>query len=206
MSGDPGFVHVHEPGSGNRTLLLLHGTGGSEHDLLALGRQLAPDANLLSPRGQVDENGMARFFQRLEPGVLDVEDLKSRTGDLAGFLTAAGQGYGFDPARVIALGFSNGANIAASLLLLHPGLLAGACLLRPMFPFPPEPGLDLSGTRVLIAAGARDPMVPSGDADRLARALREAGAEVDLHLDPDAGHGLSPDDIEAAKAWFRSKL
>lgn len=152
--------------------------------------------------GQVDENGMARFFRRLAPGQLDIPDLKARTGDLARFLRAAGAGYGFDPADTTALGFSNGANIAVSLLLLNPGLIAGACLLRPMFPFPAPPGLDLSGTRVMIAAGGRDPMVPSGEPERLARTLDEAGAEVTFHLDPGTGHGLAQGDIEAAQAWF----
>lgn len=205
MSGDAGFVHVHEPGSGDRTLLLLHGTGGNERDLLSLGRQLAPDANLLSPRGQVDENGMARFFRRLAEGVLDVPDLKARTADLADFIGEATGRYGFPPDRIFALGFSNGANIATSLLMMRPGLLAGACLFRPMVPYPPPEGLDLSGTRVLICAGGRDPMVAEGEPGRLAGSLREAGAEAGFSLDPAAGHGLTTTDLEAAQVWFAHK-
>lgn len=205
MESGSDFIHLFEAGSGDRTLLLLHGTGGSERDLLPLGRDFAPDANLLSPRGQVSENGMPRFFRRLAEGVLDVPDLKERTGQLALFLEQAASEYGFSPARTVAVGFSNGANIASSLLLLRPGLIAGACLLRPMIPYPFPHGLDLAGTRVLICAGGRDPLIPTGEPERLADSFREAGAEVEFSLDPDAGHGLARTDLAAGKAWFAAK-
>ena len=133
-----GFAHVFEPGEGPWTLLLLHGTGGDEHDLIGLGRQLAPQAALLSPRGRTLENGMPRFFRRLAVGQLDIPDLLRRTDELASFVTAAAATYKMDPGRVIALGLSNGANIAVSLLLRHPGVLRAAALLRPMLPYEPE--------------------------------------------------------------------
>lgn len=205
MAADLDFVHAWEPGPGRRTLLLLHGTGGDEHDLMPLGRQLASDANLLSPRGPVSENGMPRFFRRLAPGRLDIPDLHARTDDLAAFIGRAAEDHGFDPARITALGFSNGANIATSLLFRHPGVLAGAALLRPMLPYAPPDDLDLSGRRVLIEAGGRDPMVKPGEPEQLAEAFRTAGAEVDFRLEPEAGHSLTQGDLEAAQAWLEEK-
>lgn len=205
MTVESDFIHVFEPGPGDSTLLLLHGTGGHENDLLALGRDLSPGANLLSPRGKVSENGMPRFFRRLAPGLLDIPDLRQRTDELARFVTETADARGFDPAKTTAVGLSNGANIAVSLLLMHPGLIGGACLLRPMFPYPPPPDLDLAGTRVLVASGGRDPMVDAADPERLATALRAAGAEVDLRLDPMAGHGLTQGDLELARTWIQKK-
>src|SRR4026209_2924110 len=134
MTSGPDFIHDCVPGSSSRTLLLLHGTGGNERDLIPLGRELDPNASLLSPRGKILENGMPRFFRRLAEGVFDLEDLKARTHELADFVLAAAREYGFDAGRVFAAGYSNGANIAASSLLLRPGMLAGAVLLRPMVP------------------------------------------------------------------------
>jgi len=148
---------------------------------------------------------MPRFFRRLAPGRLDIPDLRARTEELAGFVGDAAAEYGFDPARTTAVGFSNGANIAVSLLMMRPGLLGGACLLRPMLPYPPPPGLDLAGTRVLIAAGERDPMVEPSDPVELAAALREAGAAVELRVEPGAGHGLTPGEVEFARAWLAQK-
>src|SRR5262249_16993263 len=146
-----GFVHRFVPapsaGSGT-TLLLLHGTGGNENDLLELGQTLAPNAALLSPRGKVSERGMPRFFRRLAEGVFDIEDLKFRTQALADFVASAASAYGFDPGKVIAVGYSNGANIAVSMLLLRPATLAGAVLFRPMVPFVPAVPPDLSGKPV----------------------------------------------------------
>lgn len=202
---EPDFVHTWEPGSGDRTLLLLHGTGGDENDLVPLGRQLDPEANLLSPRGRVSENGMPRFFRRLAPGRLDIADLLARTDELAAFLADAASEYGFDPSQVIALGFSNGANIATALLFQHPGLLGGAALLRPMLPYDPPVGLDLSGSRILVEAGGRDPMVAQSEPERLVEAFRAAGADVDFRLEPEAGHGLTQGDLEAARAWLAKK-
>lgn len=196
------FDHVYKPGSADSspTLLLLHGTGGNEHDLLPLGG-LMPGANLLSPRGQVLERGMPRFFRRLAEGVFDVEDLRRRAADLAAFVTAASRAYAFDASRVYALGFSNGANIASAVALLHPGILRGAVLLRGMVPLEPEPLPALSGFRALISNGKLDPTVPVDETERLARLLQRAGADVELHWQP-AGHELMPTDFSAARTWL----
>ncbi len=206
MEAAPNFVHRFEPapdGSAGPTLLLLHGTGGSEDDLIPLARQLAPGAALLSPRGKVLERGVAaRFFRRHGEGVLDVEDLKARTDELVGFVRWAGDEYGFDPISLIAVGFSNGANVATALLFRHPQLLAGAALLRPMLPYRPDPLPQLSGKRVLVDAGAADPMVPADQPPALAELLTEAGAEVTLQLSAGAGHGLTGEDLGALSRWF----
>ena len=194
------FVPAEEPDA--PTLLLLHGTGGDEKDLLPLGRMLDEQAALLSPRGKVLENGMPRFFRRLAMGVFDQEDLVNRTHELAEFVTASAAEYGFDPGRVFAVGFSNGANIAASLLLLRPGLLAGAVLLRAMAPFEPEMSPDLSGTPVYLAAGRSDQMVPPESTERLAELLKAAFAEVTLDWQP-GGHGIGRTEIEAARSWLK---
>src|SRR5471032_676378 len=151
---DLGFQHVFEPGVSGWTILLLHGTGGDEHDLVPLGRQLAPGAALLSPLGKVREGSAPRFFRRLAVGQLDIPDLLVRTDELAEFVRAGAAAYGLDPARIVALGLSNGANIAVSVLFRHPGLLRGAGLLRPMLPYEPEATLELAGTDVLVDAGS----------------------------------------------------
>ncbi|MDQ3793347.1 MAG: alpha/beta hydrolase, partial [Actinomycetota bacterium] len=150
---EPGFVHRYFPGDSGVTLLLLHGTGGDENDLVELGRELAPGAGILSPRGKVSEYGAARFFRRLAEGVFDQEDLVLRTHELAGFIGGAAEEYGFDHSRVVAVGYSNGANVAASLMLLHPGLVRAAALFRAMVPFEPEPVPNLSGIPIFLAAG-----------------------------------------------------
>lgn len=196
-----GFEHVLVPGRGRTTLLLLHGTGGDEHQLVELGRQLAPDASLVSPRGKVLEGTMARFFRRRAVGELDIPDLLARTDELAAFLAAATTEYGLDAARVVAVGYSNGANIAASLLLRRPGTLLGAVLLRPMLPYEPDDALSLAGTSVLVAAGSRDPYVPSDQSERLAEVLRGAGAEVELRV-ADAGHELTRSELSGAASWI----
>lgn len=195
------FVHIHEPGSdaARPPLLLLHGTGGDERDLLGLGRAVAPGATLLSPRGKVLEGPMPRFFRRLSEGVFDEDDLRRRTHELADFVETARERYGL--AQPVALGFSNGANIAASLLLLRPQVLAGAALLRAMSPFAEPPEADLGGKRVLILSGAMDPIVPNADVGRLARTLSDHGASVDHRTLP-AGHGLSQADINLLAGWF----
>jgi predicted esterase len=196
-----GFQHVFYPGTRDWTLLLLHGTGGNEHDLVGLGRQLAPEAALLSPRGKVLEAGMPRFFRRLAVGQLDIPDLLVRTDELAAFVTAAAQAYGRDPAKIAALGFSNGANTAVSLLLRHPGLLGAAALLRAMLPYEPDGEVDLSGTGVLVAAGEGDPYSSLGQTQRLAEVLDAAGAAVTLHVEPGAGHNLGRGDLGALVQW-----
>lgn len=186
---------------GATTLLLLHGTGGDEEDLIPLGRALLPGAALLSPRGNVPERGAARFFRRLAEGVLDQEDLELRTGELAEFVTGASRSYDLAADRVVAVGFSNGANMAVSLLFRRPGLLRAAVLLSPMLPFEPDPLPELAGTSVFIGAGRRDPLVPVTRVERLAGLLREAGAEVTLHLE-EGGHAITGSEVEAARAWL----
>jgi predicted esterase len=198
---DLGFAHVFEPGSSDWTLLLLHGTGGDEHDLVGLGRQLAPTAARLSPRGQVLENGMPRFFRRLAVGQLDIPDLLARTDQLADFVAEAATAYGRDPGKVVAVGLSNGANIADSLLLRHPATLRAAGLLRPMLPYEPEQIPKLTGTDVLIEAGERDPYSPAEQVTRLTEILRAGGAEVTTTVAPGAGHGLTQDDLRRLAAW-----
>ena len=193
------FIHRFEPGTepGRPPLLLLHGTGGDEADLLPLGRAMAPGSALLSPRGKVLENGMPRFFRRLAEGVFDEDDVRRRADELAGFVAEAREAYGL-PAPV-AVGFSNGANIAAALLLLWPAALAGAALLRAMVPLSDPPPADLAGKPVLLLTGAADPIVPAENAARLAAMLRKAGADV-RHQTLPIGHGLSQADVAIAKA------
>jgi phospholipase/carboxylesterase len=207
MSADLGFVHRYVPGENGSgpTLLLLHGTGGNEDDLLQLGETLAPGAALLTPRGKVSEYGAPRFFRRLAEGVFDHEDLLFRTHELAEFVQAASEEYGFDASKVVAVGYSNGANVAASTILLHPGLLRAAVLFRAMVPFEPDLAPDLSGMPVFLAAGRMDRMIPPDDTQRLADILLEAGADVDLRW-RDTGHPLTYEDVAEAKAWLSDVL
>jgi phospholipase/carboxylesterase/glyoxalase family protein len=183
------------------TILLLHGTGGDENDLLQLGRELSPHAALLSPRGKVLENGMPRFFRRIADGVFDTEDLIFRTHELAGFAEAASKAYGFDASRLIAVGYSNGANIASSLLFLYPKLLAGAILIRPMVPFMPEELPDLSGIRVLIAAGLADQIVSREQTKLLLDLFKRCHADITLHWQ-DSTHAIAEGDVKFARDWF----
>lgn len=204
MSGAAlGFTHVFEPAArpGLPTLLLLHGTGGNEHDLLGLGRTLLPGAALLAPRGGVLENGMPRFFRRIATGIFDEADLRRRAVELADFVTAAAGAYGLDVGRVIAVGYSNGANIASAAMLLRPRVLRGAALLRPMMPLHEAAAPNLGGRRVLLASGRRDPTVPPDHPERLAALLRAAGADVTLHWSA-AGHELVRQDVDAAADWL----
>lgn len=201
------YQHLFEPARDPSAapLLLLHGTGGDEHDLLPVGRQLAPGAALLSPRGDVLERGAPRFFKRFAEGVFDLVDVERRTHALADFIAAAAKHYGFDATRLTALGFSNGANIAASLLLLRPESLAAAILLRPMVVLELDPAPDalpsLAGKRVLISSGTFDPIVPNDHPSRLAEIFRRAGADVTLRTHA-ASHGLVPGDFAAAKEFL----
>ena len=190
---DPGFA-----------LLLLHGTGADENDLIPLGRALAPGAAMLSPRGQVLENGMPRFFRRIAEGVFDMEDLHRRTRELADFLAAARERYELANG-IVTVGFSNGANIGASLLLSNPKSLAGAVLIRPMVPFEPEMPPDLAGIPVWLGAGKADPLVPRESTERLAAILEEAGAEVTTHWSP-GGHGLTAEEVEVARRWLAARF
>lgn len=196
------FVHVARPARGvDTTLLMLHGTGGDEHDLLPLGEQLLPGAALLSPRGQVIERGMPRFFKRHAEGVLDLEDLALRTRGLSEWVPTALAHHALPTRAVFAAGFSNGANIAASMLLRNTGVLQGAVLLSPMLPFEPEVPANLSGVRVFIGAGRVDPMVPLAQVERLAALLRDSGADVTLHWTP-SGHTITPEEFAAAQQWI----
>lgn len=198
-----GFVHVVEPGDADRApLLLLHGTGGDERDLLPLGRALAPGAALISPRGKVLEGAMPRFFRRLAEGVFDEDDLRLRTDELGAFVGQIRAEHGL--AAPIALGFSNGANIAASLLMTNPGVLAGAILIRAMPPYAEPPAVDLAAKPVLLLNGAFDPIVPEAAAERLASDLERAGAKLTRHMLP-AGHALAQADLAIARDWLSSR-
>ena len=201
MASNLGFEHVLVRGASTFTLLLLHGTGGDEHQLVGLGRQLAPGATLLSPRGKELEGGVSlRFFRRLALGEFDIPDLLARTDELAGFVAAARTEYGLGD--VVALGYSNGANIAASMLFRRPEALAGAALLRATLPFEPEAVPAVAGKRVLLATGTRDPYVPETASDRLAELLEGGGAEV-TYLKSERGHDLAPEELGAVGEWLR---
>jgi phospholipase/carboxylesterase len=197
------FIPAPQPQAA-RILLLLHGTGGDENDMIPLGRDLDPMAALLSPRGQVLENGMPRFFRRLAEGVFDEEDLIRRAHELADFVDAAAVRYAFDSKGVVAVGYSNGANIAAAVLLLRPKVLSAAILFRAMVPLVPAVLPNLAQTRVLMSSGRHDPIVPLENAERLAAMLRNAGAEVALRCES-AGHALVLGDIEAAREWLTNQ-
>ncbi len=194
-TADLGFTHRFVPSSGAAgiTLLLLHGTGGNEDDLIPLGRELLPGAALLSPRGRILENGMPRFFRRLAEGVFDQEDLKRQTAELARFIDGASRKYGIENDRIVAVGYSNGANIAASLLL--------AALFRPMVPFRPQTPPKLTDVPVLLAAGRSDGIVPAEQTSALAEILRVAGADVSIHWHA-GGHELGQDDLTSASNWL----
>lgn len=198
-----GEFHRFVPGatSAAPTLLVLHGTGGDENDLLPLAREVSPSASLLAPRGPVLENGMPRFFRRLEEGVFDLEDLALRTRELAAFVRTAADRYGFAPSRLYALGYSNGANIAASLLLTDASALAGAVLFRAMLPFEPEVIPELGGKPIFLAAGRSDPVIPEASVRRLAEVLQRAQARVEMAWSP-SGHGLEQREVVAAREWF----
>lgn len=198
------FVHRFEPATIAiaPALLLLHGAGGDETTLLPLGRAIAPGAALLSPRGQVLEHGMASFFRRLEKGVVDQEDLNSRTSDLARFVTAASETYSISMERFVAVGVSNGASMAASLLVRYPETSAGAILMRGMAPFLPDPIPDLERKPVLLLGGFDDPIVQTDEAEELANLFRSANSDVTVHWEK-AGHLLAQGDVLMAFDWLR---
>jgi phospholipase/carboxylesterase len=200
------FEHVLVRGSGAGTLLLLHATGGDEHQLVDIGRELAGEATLLSPRGQVLEDGLTRrFFRRHGTFELDIPDLLARTDELADFIAAASAAYDLDPDRVLALGYSNGANIAVSVLLRRPEALAGAVLLRPTLPYTPDAPPRLDRKPVLILGADRDPFVPRDRYDQLITTFKAGGAELTATLMPD-GHQLGHADLELAAGWLAERV
>ena len=205
MMPELSFIHRFEPGTrpAARPLLMLHGTGGNEHDLIPLGQMVAPGAPLLWPRGKVLEHGMPRFFRRLAEGVFDEDDVRARARELADFIAAARQRYGI--AAPAALGYSNGANVAAAVMLLRPDVLAGGILLRAMVPLSnAKVGSGLAGRAALIVSGARDPIAPPANAARLKAMLEQGGAHVDHHILA-GGHELSQEDVVLARDWLHAQ-
>ena len=191
------FIHKFVPGKSPATILALHGTGGDENDLLPVVRALAPGAAVLSPRGRAVQNGAIRFFNEGE--------IRSRAADLAAWIEAAVQQYSLDAGRVYAIGYSNGASIAAALMLLHPGAIAGGYLLRPSVVVRPEVIPNLNGAPVLIGSGEQDTLALPARAEELAQLLTDAGARVDLAVQ-NAGHDLTPQDFGLGKQWFATLL
>ena len=201
-------IHRFTPGSGtsaSTTLLMLHGTGGDEHDLVPLGASLLPGAAILSPRGAVSERGAARFFKRLAEGVFDLEDLALRTQQLIRFVNGAVEKYELDRSRLIAVGLSNGANIAASVLLTTPNVFSHAILFRAMVPFEPKQPTKLGGTPVLLSSGEWDPIATPEQARRLQSLLTAAGAVASINFF-NAGHELTRDDVLDAAHWIAATL
>jgi phospholipase/carboxylesterase len=199
------FIHLFVKGWGpdSRTLLLLHGTGGDENDLLPLGKAIDPSAALLSLRGRVLENGAPRFFRRLAEGVFDEEDVVKRSRELAAFLEAAIQKYAIKADELTLVGYSNGANIASAMILLGIAPFSRAILLRAMVPLTNSPPIEKRSRRVLILEGERDPIAPPAQGEELAKRLQATGAEVQLRLQP-GGHELSAEDVEVAQHWLNS--
>jgi len=198
---DLGFIHqfIAATKAERPPLLLLHGTGGDENDLMPLGHQLLPGAALLSPRGKVLENGMPRFFHRRAAGVFDPAEIRARTSELAGFIAAARKAYGLD--APVAVGYSNGANIAASLLMTQPDVLRGAVLLRAMLTFELPVVPDLTAKPVLLLSGRSDTMIPAAAGERLAAILQSAGASLVYNVLP-TGHHLTQADLTLAADWL----
>ena len=193
--------HVFIQGSNNRTLLMLHGTGGTEQDLLGLAKEIDSEANVLSVRGNVLENGMPRFFRRIADGVFDMEDLHFRTNELYNYVNEAAMEYGFNRANVIAIGYSNGANIAAAMMFYKENALRGALLHHPMVPDREANLPSLQGIDVWIGAGTNDFMCPPHESEDLQAMLQAAGANV--HVDWfNYGHQLTMPEVQAAKQWY----
>jgi predicted esterase len=204
MTDDLGFIHRFLPAedsSHGETLVVLHGTGGDENDLIGIGQAIAPGADIVSPRGNVLEAGAPRFFKRLAEGVFDPKEVRSRAEELARFIRGAVVTYRLDPARVFALGYSNGANIASTVMLVEPGILQGAILFRPMLVYEPSEKSDLTGSAVFISAGRMDPIVPVASVERLAELFESTHAEVTLKWQL-AGHNLLPSEVREAADWL----
>ncbi|GAC1411709.1 MAG: alpha/beta hydrolase [Gemmatimonadaceae bacterium] len=204
MTEDLGFIHRFVPAedsASGETLIVLHGTGGDENDLIGIGQAIAPGAAILSPRGNVLENGAPRFFQRLAEGVFDPKEVRSRAQDLARFIRAAVVTYRLDPTRVFGLGYSNGANVASTVMLIEPGLLQDAIFFRPMLVYEPIEKSDLSGFAVFISAGRMDPIVSAASVQKLANLFESAHAEVTIKWQL-AGHNLVPNEVREAAEWL----
>ena len=204
MNQDLGFVHRFLPADdpvSSDTLVVLHGTGGDENDLIGIGQSVAPGAAILSPRGNVLENGAPRFFKRLAEGVFDPKEVRSRAEELARFIRGAVITYRLNPERVFALGYSNGANVASTVMLVEPGILRGAVLFRPMVVYEPTQRHDLSGSAVFISAGRMDPIVPTSSVERLVELFESSHAEVTLKWQLTA-HNLVPSEVREAADWL----
>lgn len=202
MTDDLGFIHRFVPGDDTPdTLLVLHGTGGNENDLVGIGQAIAPGAAIVSPRGNVLENGAPRFFKRIAEGVFDPREVRSRAEELARFIRAAAITYRLDSSRIFALGYSNGANVASTVMLIEPGMIQGAILLRPMVVYEPPEQRDLTGASVLISAGRMDPIVPTDSVQKLADMFRSANADVTLKWQI-SGHNLLPSEVREAADWY----
>jgi phospholipase/carboxylesterase len=204
MTEDLGFIHRFVPAddsASGETLVVLHGTGGDENDLIGIGQAIAPGAAILSPRGNVLENGAPRFFRRLAEGVFDPKEVRSRAEELARFIRAAVVTYQLDPTRVFALGYSNGANVASTVMFIEPGILQGAILFRPMVVYEPTEKNDLAGSAVFISAGRMDPIVPESSVERLVELFESAHAEVTLKWQL-GGHNLVPREVREAADWL----
>jgi len=199
------FIHNFIPGTKPATVLVLHGQGGDENDLLPVARALAPGAAFLSPRGKADENGAARFFARISRDEFDETEVRFRSRELAEWIGEAVATYSLDGSKIYAMGFSNGASIAASVMLLHPGAIAGGLLLRPRSIVEPAELPDLKDAPVMLIAGQHDDKMPRGAGEDLARLLGRAGASVEFGI-ADAGHELTPRDFTAGKGWFSRVL
>jgi phospholipase/carboxylesterase len=202
-----GFIHKFvEPKEGADTVLfLLHGTGGTENDLIPLGRDINKSAAILSPRGKILENGAPRFFRRLAEGVFDLDDLKFRTGELSDFIEKASDFYKFGLQSVVAIGYSNGANMAASLLLLRPKVICAAILFRPMVPLVPEILPDLSTKNIFVSGGLYDPIVPKVETERLVVLFKKCGANIFVNWE-NSGHELRTEEITVARNWLSNLL
>lgn len=202
MTDDLGFIHRFVPGEESAdTLLVLHGTGGNENDLIGIGQAIAPGAAILSPRGNVLENGAPRFFKRIAEGVFDPKEVRSRAEELARFVRAAAITYRLDASRIFALGYSNGANVASTVMLIEPGVIQGAVLLRPMVVYEPTEKIELTGSSLFISAGRMDAIVPTDSVERLADMFRAANADVTLKWQV-SGHNLVPGEIREAVDWY----
>jgi len=204
MTTDLGFIHRYVPAADPATadtLVVLHGTGGDENDLISIGQAIAPGAAILSPRGNVLENGAPRFFKRLAEGVFDPKEVRSRADELARFIRGAVVTYRLDPSRVYALGYSNGANIASTVMLVEPGVFRGSILLRPMLVYDPPEQNDLSDTAVFISAGRMDPIVPVESVEKLAKLFESAHSNVTVKWQL-AGHSLVPSEVREASEWL----